>query len=268
MQRNTKPPDTPPLISCLMVTQQGRLDDTRQAIDCFSCQQLNPLELVIVHDSGATFHDELLQLIEGFTGTNIKVFQQPHGHTLGWLRNQSLEHAEAELVCQWDDDDLNHPARLMKQHELMQQEESDFCFMTDQLHLFTEQGFLFWDDWCSQVSPNDLIENTMLGKRTLMGDYPDQARGEDTTMIEQIFNNHHKISRLSGMGWLYTYIFNGKNAWDFQHHSEVSFHNRLKTDDLLARKDMLEKKLKEYGYSFDQLCMPHDRGKIELRIKD
>ncbi|MCK5359284.1 MAG: glycosyltransferase family 2 protein [Gammaproteobacteria bacterium] len=263
MQRNINPNDIP-IISCLMVTQHGRLSETQQAIKCFIYQDINPIELVIVHDSGSSYHKKLLSLIEGYQGACIHIYQKSAGHTLGWLRNRSIEHARATLICQWDDDDYNHPDRLKTQYNLMQEEDTEFCFMTDQLHLFTEQGFLFWDDRSYRQPPYDLIENTMLGRKNLIGVYPELDRGEDTAIIEHISKQHFKISRLSAMGWLYTYVFNGKNTWDFKHHSEISLHQRLTTAKLFAQKKVLETELKRYAFPFDHLHMPHEKGKLEF----
>ncbi len=255
-----------PLISCLMVTQQGRLDETRQAIACFIRQNFQPIELIIVHDSNDACHQELLKLVNSYSGAVIHIYQEIPGNTLGWLRNRSLSHANAELVCQWDDDDYSHPERLKAQYNLMQKEGTDFCFMTDQLHLFTEQGFLFWDNWQSREEPYDLIENTMLGKRALLCDYPHLSVGEDTAIIEYIFTKQYKISRLKNMGWLYTYVYNGKNAWDFEHHSAISLHRRFNSTALLAQKEKLEEELRKYKFPFDEIYMPHDRGRIKFRF--
>jgi len=266
MQINTSSPATPPLISCLMVTQQGRITLAKQAIKCFLRQQLQPIELVIVHDSDSSYHETLLSLIVNYPDADIHVVQQPAGHTLGWLRNRSLEYASADLFCQWDDDDFNHPARLKTQYDLMREEDNDFCFMTDQLHLFTEQRFLFWDDWSKRKLPYDLIENTVLGKRVLAGEYDDLPRGEDTALIEHIAHHQYGVSRLSGMGWLYTYVFNGSNTWDFKHHSEISLLCRKNTAELLPQTDTLKAELEQYEFPFDHIFMPHDGGKLEFEL--
>lgn len=271
MQRNTSSLSHPfptPLISCLMVTQPGRLDETRQAIRCFSQQLIDPIELNIVHDGNDQYDNELRCLLEEYTDVSINIHQQPGGHSLGWLRNRSLELANANLVCQWDDDDYNHPERLIRQYELMRQEGTDFCFMTDQLHLFTEQRFLFWDDRSSRQAPYDLIENTMLGKRSLISTYPDLARGEDTAILEHLFLEQHKISRLRDRGWLYTYVFNGKNTWDFKHHSKISLNERLGKDELLTREETLRLELKKYTFPFNSLYLPHNEGMIEIDFSD
>ena len=266
MQSNTPLPIASPLISCLMVTQQGRLTEVKQAIYCFIRQRLQPIELVIVHDSGASYHETLLSLINAYPDAIIHVVQEPAGHTLGWLRNRSLEHASAELFCQWDDDDFSHPSRLKMQYGMMRDEGTDFCFMTDQLHLFTEQKFLFWDDWSSRQLPFDLIENTVLGKRALAGKYDNLPRGEDTAIIEHIAHHQYSVSRLSGMGWLYTYVFNGSNTWDFRHHSEISLLYRKNTAELIPHNDTLTTELEQYDFPFDHIFMPHDEGTIEFKF--
>ena len=263
MQRNTSH-QLQPLVSCLMVTQKGRFEDIQNATHCFIQQHLEPIELVIVHDSGSAFHERLIKLAKDHPEAKIRIHHEPKGHTLGWLRNRSIHHANSELVCQWDDDDFNHPQRLKTQYELLQKDNSDFCFMTDQLHLYTEQGFLFWDDWQRRQRPFDLIENTLLGKKKLIGKYLDISRGEDTAIIKQISANQYNVSRLSGMGWLYIYVFNGKNTWGFDHHSAISMHYRVKTEKLLDLEELLRSNLKQYDLPFDRIYMPHDKGKIEI----
>ena len=266
MQINTSSSAALPLISCLMVTQHGRLTEVKQAINCFIRQQLQPIELVIVHDSGASYHQTLLSLTDAYPDANIQVVQEPVGHTLGWLRNRSLELASADLICQWDDDDLSHPTRLKTQYDKMHEEGTDFCFMTDQLHLFTQQRLLFWDDWSSRQPPFDLIESTVLAKKNLLGKYLDLPRGEDTAIIVHISANQHKVSRLSGMGWLYIYVFNGKNTWGFEHHSAISMHYHLKAAELLDHEELLKTELKLYELPCTHLYMPHDKGKIEFNF--
>ncbi|MDX2477812.1 MAG: glycosyltransferase family A protein [Gammaproteobacteria bacterium] len=249
-----------------MVTQQGRLTETKQAINCFIRQNISPIELIVLHDSGDLYHTELQLLIEDYKDANIHIYQESAAHTLGWLRNRSVELSSAELICQWDDDDFSHPERLKAQYEMLQAEGTDFCFMTDQLHLFTKQRFLFWDDWSSRQPPFDLIESTVLAKKNLLGKYLDLTRGEDTAIIEHISANQHKVSRLSGMGWLYIYVFNGKNTWGFDHHSAISMRYHLKAAELLDHEDLLMSELKQYELPCTHLYMPHDKGKIEFNF--
>ena len=111
-----------------------------------------------------------------------------------------------------------------------------------------------------------MIENTVLGNKKLLGKYLDLPRGEDTAIIKHITANQQSVSRLSGMGWLYIYVFNGKNTWDFDHHSAISMHYRVKAAKLLDAEELLRSKLQEYDLPFDQLYMPHDNGRIELSL--
>ena len=54
-----------------MVSQQGKLAEAETAIQCFLYQQISPIELVIVHDSGNSFHDDLLSAVGQNAGENI-----------------------------------------------------------------------------------------------------------------------------------------------------------------------------------------------------
>jgi glycosyltransferase involved in cell wall biosynthesis len=249
-----------------MVTQRGRLDEASLSIRCFIRQQLAPIELIIVHSGGNDHHLALTELVNSYNRSNIHIFQAPENNTLGGLRNLSLQHANAELICIWDADDYNHPARLKTQYELMREEGTDFCFMTDQLHLFTKNGFLFWNSRHSLQPPQDLIENTMLGRKKLMGRYPELERGEDTAIVEYIFKHEYSITRLTDMGWLYIYVFNNKNTWGFEHHSAIAQQQRLGMNDLLVREEILRKELLKYELQFDFVSMPHENGRIEILL--
>src|SRR6202035_1136436 len=113
----------------------------------------------------------------------IAVHREPVGQTLGELRNASVAAARGETVCQWDDDDRYHPRRLELQFAAMRVENTEFCFLTDQLHLFIADRTMYWDDWNLEVHPLTLVEGTMLGSKAALGRYPALARGEDTPLI-------------------------------------------------------------------------------------
>ena len=252
------------MVSCLMVTQDGREQTCAESIAGFSRQSCPDKELVIVHDGTNRFHSDISNIVDRYRDCEIRMYQQRPGLSLGVLRNISIQHARHPLVCQWDDDDYYHPERLARQLACLRESGSDFCFLTDQLHLFTQQRYLFWDDWSVENYPGNLIQGTIFGKKALIGEYPDVRIGEDTEITFRLINAGYKIAQLAEFGWLYIYTYNGDNAWDLEHHKAISQWKRLKHDRLKAKLDLLERELPRFELPFDSLLLPHERGVFEI----
>lgn len=101
-------------ISCLAVTRAVRLAALERSMRAFARQTWPRRELVVVHDGGAALQTSIESLAAGFPGCDIRVHGEAPGRPLGALRNASVERATGTLVCQWDDDDLYHPERLVE----------------------------------------------------------------------------------------------------------------------------------------------------------
>lgn len=254
------------MISCLMVTQEKKADMAKQAIRDFNRQSFKDRELIVVQDSSEAFHQDLREFIKEFPEDDIHLYHVEQTTSLGELRNFSVEKAKYSLICQWDDDDLYHPDRIKIQYELLQKDDSDFCFFTDQLHWYKERNLFFWDDWNVEKFPMNLIQGTVLGKKELLGKYPSLGRGEDTPVIVDIAQRGCKISKLENHGYLYIYTYNGDNVWDFNHHAAISEWKRYRLDRLEENKENLIRYLSEYGLPFDKVLMPHDQGVLEIAL--
>lgn len=250
-----------------MVTQAGREALIMQSIRCFVEQSFSEKELVIVHDEDENFHHFLEEFSAQFSRVRIRVFRELEGQSLGCLRNQSIEAAHFDYICQWDDDDLYHPDRLKLQFEYLQREQADFCFLGDQLHLFSQSNIMFWDDWSTVGFPGNLIQGSLLGKKSKIGRYPDLQRGEDTPLLFRLVDEHHKLSILRGKAWLYIYVFHGKNAWDEDHHKKISKFNRLNHHELADRIDEVLFRLLEYTVEIPCIELPHEKGKYVLNLE-
>lgn len=253
------------LISCLTVTQQGRLMELGRSIHCFSSQSHENKEMVIVHDGDDATHLAVQALVAEHPGARFVLHQESVCRSLGYLRNIAVELANGSIVCQWDDDDLNHPLRLERQYQRLQEQQADFCLFTDQLHWFEPSQELYWDDWNVERYPMNLIQGTLMGRRDYIGRYPDLARGEDTPVVLDIVRRC-KITALRGQGYLYVYVYNGKNAWDFRHHAAISAWKRLRLDDLTPRVSTLTEYLRGYEWTINKLRMPHDNGVLEIDL--
>jgi glycosyltransferase involved in cell wall biosynthesis len=238
----------------------------QQAIRDFQRQTWQDRELIIVQDSSHAFHEELKDYIQQFPEERIRLYFIEKPLSLGELRNISVEKASGSYICQWDDDDRYHPQRLEIQFELLQQEDSDFCFLTDQLHWYQEKNWWFWDDWQVETFPMNLIQGTILGKKELLGEYPALDRGEDTPVIVDIAERGLKISQLKNHGYLYIYTYNGNNVWDYQHHAAISAWKRYGLERLEHNQAVLSQYLAGYRLGINYIIMPHDAGVLKLFI--
>ena len=217
---------------------------------------------MIVHDGGAAFDAELRALAASHPGAAIVVPRERGPRTLGELRNVSIDAASGDLVCQWDDDDRYHPRRLELQLAAMRVESSEFCFLSDQLHLFATDGTMCWDDWNLEVHPLKLVRGTLLGSKAALGCYPALARGEDTPMVLDLLRRGRRITRLRGHGYLYVYVFDGQNAWSHEHHADISAWKRFRGARLLALEPALRARLAEYDPPLGAFVMPYEGGEL------
>ncbi len=234
----------------------------RCAVADFCRQEHTRRELLIVHDAGSEFDAVLRDLIADFPGQPIRTHAAPAGTSLGELRNLSVELADSEFICQWDDDDRYHPLRLSLQLQTLQAEAADFCFLSDQLHWFATRGEMYWTDWNIEPYPLNFVQGTLLGRRDCLPRYPDLLRGEDTALCLDILRSGRRIARMREFAWLYVYVFHGGNVWSAAHHQAISVHKSLHGAQLLARKRVLETRLREYAPPLGRIVMPSRTGDL------
>lgn len=248
------------IISCLTVTREGRLASLQRAVADYHGQTYRERELVIVHDGGAAFHGQVVEAACVAGGRDVTVHRAPSGLRLGQLRNVAVDLARGAYVCQWDDDDRYHPQRLELQFGAMRADNGDFCFLTDQLHLFADTRTLYWDDWTVDAPPLDVIQGTLLGRRDLLPRYPALALGEDTAVVAELAARGCRITRLRDHGFLYVYVFDGGNAWDRGHHADISASKRIRGARLVRHASLLKQRLAEYDPPFAAMTMPFELG--------
>ena len=254
------------LISCLTITGPNRLVELQRSIKSFACQSYADREHVIVHDGDQKTHQQIQSLLDDGSPDRSLLYRAETGQSLGELRNLSVQHANGSIICQWDDDDLYHPERLSVQYNHLRDTESDFCFLTDQLHWFEHLNQLYWDDWNVESYPMNLIQGTIMGSRQKMELYPALPKGEDTPLVLNLVQKGCKITALSNFGYLYVYVYNGKNSWDFKHHFAISSWKRLNFGRLKQESELLAAELPEYYWPVDKLYMPHEQGVLEFPV--
>ncbi len=256
------------LVSCITITQAGRLQLLQSALQDFLGQSYPERELVILHDAGTDLNQAIQALIFQYTGAKpsppVHLHAVAPGRSLGALRNQAVGLAQGELVCQWDDDDRHHPLRLELQVQALHAQSSAFCFLSDQLHLFCDRGLLTWDDWHSEPYPMNFVQGTLLGLKDAMPNYLDLARGEDTGLCLAILEAGCKIARLRNRGWCYVYTYHGSNTWQRPHHAAIAETKHRSSARLLADEQILRRRLAEYSPTLGPLSMPLSDGVLQF----
>ena len=252
------------MISCLTVTQAGRLEFLARALADFRRQTVRERELVIVHDGDPAFHESVLRLAADSDEAPIHVVPVPAGLSLGALRNVAVEAARGEYVCQWDDDDRYHPRRLEVQLEALLGANSDCSFLADQLHLFTEHRQMYWDDWYNDPYPTNLVPGTLLARRERLPRYAEMTRGEDTAVLSELLVQGRKIAKLRERGYLYVYVFHGRNSFEGAHHAMISRGRRFSAERLLRLEAPLRAHLADYDPPLGPFVMTYPGGRLEF----
>jgi glycosyltransferase involved in cell wall biosynthesis len=250
------------LISCLTVTQESRFSSLQRAVADYSRQTHRDRELVIVHDGSGEFHARLCAWAQPSGQSDINIYRATAGLTLGELRNIAVAQARGDFVCQWDDDDRYHPLRLELQFDALRAAGSEFCFLSDQLHLFLDLRKMYWDDWEQEAPPLNFIQGTLLGRKDKLGPYPALVRGEDTPVVQELLRRGHTVTRLREHGYLYVYVFDGRNAWDYEHHAAISAGKRFPGARLIRLAPTLTQRLAEYDPPLGRVTMPYQLGEL------
>ena len=211
------------MISCLMATgDPSRFGLLQQSVRSFLSQTHREKELVIYSDGPPGYQQALRSYLGTHGNSGIRLEQADVKLSLGTIRNKLVSLARGKFVCQWDDDDISHPKRLLTQLECMTAAGTDACFFQDQLHLFTDSGELFWVDW-----EPDLIPGTLLCRRGVLLDlpYPEDDPEEDVGIRDKYLDSGG-ASVLHGLGYLYLYRYTGHNTRTRRHHEMITrYHN-------------------------------------------
>jgi glycosyltransferase involved in cell wall biosynthesis len=255
-----------PMISCLTVTQEGRLASLALAVADFEHQTAPDRELVVVHDGGSAFDEAVRGTAGAYPRATIRIVRLPASPklTLGALRNAALDASHGEYVCQWDDDDRYHPRRLEAQMDALRRAGSDASVLADQLHFFAESREMYWDDWHESAYPLNFVPGTLFARRDALARYPEEPRGEDTGMVVAMLRAGRTFTRLRRQGYLYVYVFDGRNTFDQAHHAAISLYHRLRGARLVRLEAELRRHIADYDPPLGVFTMPHEGGQLEF----
>jgi glycosyltransferase involved in cell wall biosynthesis len=200
-----------------MVTKRMGSLHIKRAIESFKNQSFSKKELIVVYSHAADRQVYEIQcLLKGYSYLFYNISENV---TLGEARNISIELANGNWVCQWDDDDISHIDRLEYQHNWNLLNDSQASILGSQYHLFenTSKPRLYIENrkkvesavhsgWCG----------TILAKKDIMrGIYPHMKIEEDMKGLSKLKNL--KVINDNKLFLYYLYSYHGDNTWDLSH---------------------------------------------------
>lgn len=225
---------------------KDRLALAARAMRCYRDQTYSALELVVVSQGGEAYVHALVRHCAEHGVRNVRfVAADPH-LTIGALRNLSLDAARGEIVCQWDDDDCHHPARVSEQYARLTSRGAGACYLSGHLHLMGRR--VFWDDW-TRNEPREREYRVLPGTVMMVDNaqrYPELGPvadcGEDLSMCAQLYETV-PVATVHEMAWLYLYVFHGSNTMSERHHERLTSGRGAGNDVLRAHADQIRSAL-------------------------
>jgi glycosyltransferase involved in cell wall biosynthesis len=196
------------MISCLTVTN-NRYKLLLKSIDMFNKQTFEKKEMIIVYYS--TDKDTIDNVVNKIKQDNIHfhIYDPKDNLTLGEIRNYSVEKANGDYICIWDDDDIFHPERLQAQFDNLKGYNT--CTLAREI-----KYEIFFDKITITPFREKGWENSLLCKKEFMTKYGKLNLGEDTEMLEKLENVN-----VIDQPHLYTYIFHGMNTISKIHFDKI-----------------------------------------------
>jgi glycosyltransferase involved in cell wall biosynthesis len=222
------------------------------------CRQTHPRkELVIVLDHGpAEAVAAVASFVQRLGRSDIRLVRPEGEHSLGGLRNISLDCARGEFICQWDDDDLHHPQRIERQLEALAAEDGDAVHLEEVMHFFTGSRELYCTNW--RATEARVLPGTLLCRRSAPIRYPESGHasrfGEDTAVSLQLLARAGYVV-LRRAPWLYVYVSHGGNLWADEHHRMLARELGLSQRLIQRREAELRDGLRPFDFGPDSVTV-------------
>lgn len=236
------------LVSCVMVTKD-RDALAEEAIRCYRNQTYPNKELVIVAQGTSESNSKLRTHVG--TDPSIVMVEVASSISLAAIRNLSVGIARGEYICQWDDDDLHHPARIATHMSKMN--DAVASAYTQHLKLFDKD--LYWIDWSQEpLAWQQMLCGAILFRKSAFRHfksllYPEftgqQHKEEDLNVLKKLVKLGHVVPMTQGHQYIYR--FHGKNVYDLAHHRLVLDKVVMKPAELLVNRELLESTFKSVG---------------------
>jgi glycosyltransferase involved in cell wall biosynthesis len=203
-----------PLISCLCITKNNT-EYLSRSIGCFLDQTYANKELIIISDGN---DNTVRQLISKHEGVPIRSYSVPLSPklSLGLLRNMSIDKAEGEYICQWDDDDWYHQERLERQFNSLMDSHKAACFLAYWLNYDVATD-------CAYLFPASPFPASIMCKRSLLIEdhrYSDRHRDEDYELMVSLIKNNHAFPLVMPSLYIY-YCRHGNNTCTDDHFRNI-----------------------------------------------
>lgn len=253
-----------PLITCVCVTK-NRFDLLKKSINCYINQTYQNKNLVILSQSNKDCNKKIENHIKELNRSDIQFVVAPEFLSLGAMRNTSVELATGEIICQWDDDDLYHPERLITQFKILASDSRNIASVyCDFLKYFDHVKKMYWCDWSNEPKfTHKFLCGSVMFKKTAFHMYrlfyPESG---SQSHVEEDLNVLEKLSYKGNIapvfaGHQYVYVFHCKNTYDLRHHEltlDTTWGKKiLSKKELLEKKDLIEATINAMGFcdSFD-----------------
>lgn len=225
-----------PLISCLMVTREGRLNQAATAMRHFEAQTYHNKEMVVVVDGSSMYESQLRAEAQRILKSDALFFRPKTKLPIGTLRNLSIRTARGDIFCSWDDDDWYHPDRLLLQSLPILESKAVACYLRDQLRVHLNEKRLYWFDF----KQDRCTYNTYLCHKSVKPRFPDSPHSEDGPFRDELFRKYgNRVAVLTDVGYLYAYVYHGANATTYAHHSSMVPNYSHQKSFLLKNKESL-----------------------------
>lgn len=195
-------------VSCITVTR-NRIPHLKKCVKYFTEQTHKDKELIIVYYSGDKETESYLkENRNSFIKNNIYFYKfiEQEGLYLGAIRNFAISKSQGNWICIWDDDDYYDKNRIKNQLKFCLQENIDantlrsiliYSNKYQELKLTFERQEMGW-------------EGSLLCKKNSMPKYVNKSKGEDTPVLERLYNEHKLLTYFDPE--LYVYIFHDQNV--------------------------------------------------------
>jgi glycosyltransferase involved in cell wall biosynthesis len=256
--------DVQPLISCLLVTpaNDSRWPLLQRSLADYCTQTYQPRELVIVVDNPSQADEaRLRQQIAKLNRLDIRIVIQSSKISLGALRNASVRHANAPILCQWDDDDINGPRRLELQVGEMIRQNAGAAYLQNVPHVFLKTKEVYWVNWAKTKMQGH--PGTLMYRKEHVVEYPESGatseRGEDAEVLFQL-RRKTKVAFFSNPADLYIYVYHGHNTFDMEHHKFLASRFCEPREYMTAHRAEIQAVLNNGGLPSDALIVMDQRG--------
>jgi glycosyltransferase involved in cell wall biosynthesis len=230
-----------------MVTLPGaaRLPLLRKSLAAYAAQSHSDRELIVVLDSRGSAEERaaVLREVEEI-GQRVTIVTPDDAPSLGALRNLSVQHASGDILCQWDDDDLQHPDRLGIQYRALCESGCAASYLREVMMLRLAGHRLFWTNWAA--TPAGAHPATMMCQATAMRAYPEDGPlsrlSEDVALLETL-EREGPVHRLANLAHLYIYVTHRTNTAPQAHHEMLERTLGISRGLLLRRESSLRQGL-------------------------